>query len=375
MIGGYVTLPKSRTIVTECMCKPLKNDWGYGTMGLSNEERYNKMAWGIDNIVEQAEKLGENDKLRLMADKLWFAFLGDCSNSAFWMCGGDLSNDHIENCTLMAAAFECQQPKRQGSATLEDLENERKGEDPYWDFYRHATRHSLDMESLLKKDYEHKVEAATLLIYLNIEMVTYALCRYNDDFKDGYKNVNILVRQMQGECFRRIRKNQAYAYVWTLHNLVNKILTWNGDDFVNKWWQKQCHHHDIKLKYGEYEKVFKLYKKYQFREMTVLERFEVTLDLLGNKYGEYKHEHDDLLKMVKEYNDALPDDAEMIDVAKLEERLTKLRADFKEEKKKQVYQRTCAFTDNYVDHDGKVYNIWHDDDKKVEEASEERSES
>jgi hypothetical protein len=88
-------------------------------MGLSNEERYEKMVHSVCHITELAADLTE-EKLKKLSERLWYELLKQESDGLFWIMGSDLSNDHLKG-GLLGVAFCCHSPAQ--GQTLDYISN------------------------------------------------------------------------------------------------------------------------------------------------------------------------------------------------------------------------------------------------------------
>ena len=323
-------------------------------MGLSNEERYANIIHSICHINGISEKLEgyRFKKLKTLVENLWFEFLKKDSNGLFWFMGSDLHNDHTMGETLTGVAFKCHVPNRGHSISIDELEKERAEKDKYYESYK-ILKGFCEIDRLLDGP-----EGASVMIYLHTQKIAYAMCRYHDEFMDKYEDLNRLMRTIQGECFRLFKDNGHYVHAWMLHNLCDKVFTMKEKDIVNQWWVKHCNSHDVKIRYEDFNKIYEAFSKYQFRDMTIQDRIEVTLLLVGNKYGEFEHQHKEFMEMVKDYNKKKENKVK-IKTKPIEDAFEKGKKAKKDEYDK-PYQRNCDFTDNYVDHNGQVKNVWGD---------------
>lgn len=322
-------------------------------MGLSNEERYAKMVHSVSHITGLAEDLGtercyprDTNKLKKLCERLWYEFLKQESDGLFWIMGSDLSSDHLKG-GLLGVAFCCHS---EHGTTMEDLIDERRKEDKYFDSYKTLSAF-FDIDRLLSKE-----KRAVMLIYAHTQNIAYAMCRYRDEFMKSYEDLNFVMRTIQGECFDHFKEDKDYSHAWMLHHLCDKIYTIDEKDIVNQWWTKHCNSHDIHLEDNQFKTVFDTFKKYQFKKMTVQERIDASLVLMGKRYGQYKHQHDEFMKMVEDYNKKHKKNK--IDTKPIEEAFALGQKAEKDEKNK-PYERNCEFTGNYVDHKGEVDN-WRD---------------
>jgi hypothetical protein len=329
-------------------------------MGLSDEERYAKIVHSVARMTAHGEKLNpktdirETKKLKELVGQAWYCFLGGESDGAFWLLGSDLASDHLNAQSLAAVAFNCH-VKHGDSKTWDELEAEGLAKQPderaKYLKYLEIARDFTSMERL-----HEGFKGDVLMIYLETQCIAYAMCRYHDDFMKRLKDLNFLIRGIQGECFKLMRDDKEYAQAWMVHNLCDNILTYDDTDVVNQWWQKRCNHHDIKVHWSQFDEIYTAYKKYQWKDLTVQERLDLTLMLIGNKYGEFEHQHKQFLEMVKAYN-ADKKNKVKLNVKALENHWKKTSNARKEEKEK-PYERHCEFTGNYVDHKGEQRNMW-----------------
>jgi hypothetical protein len=204
------------------------------------------------------------------------------------------------------------------------------------------------MDRLLDRE-----KRAVLLTYANTQQISYAMCRYKDKFMKSYKDLNFLIRDIQGECFKLMKIDREYAYAWMLHHLCDKIYTMDEKDIVNQWWTKQCISHDVKLRYEKYKEVFEAFQKYQFKELTIQERIDLTFLVMAEKYGEFEHQHKEFLTMVATYNKVKGN--KKINVKGIEEAFEKAKT-MKKKIDNQPYNKSCEFTGNYIDNKGEIVN-------------------
>lgn len=329
-------------------------------MGLSNEERYAKMVWGVRGIVSLQKDLLEDryetGKLPELADKLWYALLGKVSNGAYWLMGGALADDHIKP-SLIGVAFANHQPRKRHDWGFDDIDEDKKTDAMrYFEWHRYAKDNQLSMAALLNKGYNGKARAAVAKIFLWTEAIAYGLCRYHDDFMNSFEEFNCLLRKIQGECFDIMQRDSSYCHAWMVEKLCDKLVTYDENDFVNKLWHKEHLQHKVSLEFKQFEERFHMFRKAQFRQLTVPERFELTLELVDDSAFEHSAA---MIKAVEEYNQT----AEVkLNGEKLTERLKKA-AESKEEKKKEFHSQSCELTENYIDHKGEVSNWSYKDEK------------
>lgn len=319
-------------------------------MGLSNEERYEKILFSISHIDDLMTDMNgyTTKKLKSLANQLWYAFLKKESNGLMWIMGSDLASNHLHS-GLLSAAFEQHIPNQQ--ETLEEMDAELRKKDKFYDSYK-VLSSFFDMDRLLERE-----KRAVLMTYHATQAIAYALCRYRDKFLKSYKDLNFLLRKMQGECFKIMKADREYAYAWMLHHLCDMIYTSDEKDIVNQWWTKHCISHSVKLRYEKYAEIFEAFKKYQFKKPTLHERIELTFLVMAEKYAAYEHQHKEFLSMVGEYNKVKKNKIKINEYL-IEEAFTKAKAMKQKEQTSYSRDTHCEFTGNYVDHKGEVHNRW-----------------
>lgn len=272
-------------------------------MGLSNNERFEKIAYSITNILAQAENLKDDylySKIKILIDDLWPNFLGKSVNRAFWITGGGFDSQSFSEGSLLCLAFKEQMPQKEDSLDNEDEEGE----------YNDSFKAMKVVDSMLKITTlaNNQELAAIIEIHKWIENLTYALCRYDDDFSKNLWPLNKIVRKIQGELFDIIRGNSDFYRAWLLANIVDKCVNvYDKNDFVAKWVRKQNIHHDLRLMGNQEHKLEELQEVYfdlqpkNTEEIGVKKRLFILLALCGRRY-EYDHQFKELKEMAETYN-------------------------------------------------------------------------
>lgn len=315
-------------------------------MGLSNEERYTKIAHGVNRIYKLSDHIDNcNNKLKKLSENIWYEFLKNESNGAFWLTGSSLANDYLSGENLISVAFDSHRPEKNNPLKIEINSDFLKSYETISDM--------CSIINLLKNRSKH----AILEIFLNTEFVSYALCRYKDEFSCRYEGLNRLIRKIQGECFAIFEADREFTQAWMVASLIDKIFTMDDKDIVNQWWIRHNLHHDIRFEWKDYENHFKLFKNHQFKKMSVQDRIDLTLELIDSKY-EHDYQHKEFIEMVNNYNEKIKEE-EKINITVLNDKLESIKKKIEEEKKKETFEYDCKFTGNYTDKEGKVKN-WQD---------------
>lgn len=199
-------------------------------MGLSDEERMTKMVWAVNRLNELNSELTEafaNDerylstgykKIQSLIDATWHALFGNETNSLHWFMGsgsGDtITTDSPATPWEIATTqqLEWRLPAPEGILRLDD-ENKTFN----------ALDFSLSIPNLLQSNYQGKVDSILFQIYQWLEELSYALRRYNDKFRRTYKELDIILSRLYGECYSIFSKVQNFQEAYLAHE-ISKIL-------------------------------------------------------------------------------------------------------------------------------------------------------
>lgn len=291
-------------------------------MGLSDQERYNKIVWSIREINRNKYQLNKkHSQLISLIDDLWYEFLKRESNSCLWLFGSEFQLESLPELNLISNAFENHSFKN----------HKEHKHSSYYNYYK-AVHDLKSIINLLEPE-----KRTIVKVYIDLENIIYSLKRYNDEFLEKLKALHKLTCKIKGELYDIISRDSQYSLAWMIQNLCKKLLTHDENDIVNQWWQKKCIHHHININ-QKYDDIFDIYKKYQFKEMSLQERLDTTLILISGK-----HDHKDLIAMIETYNKNNNADLKINIVNDLE--------------KEPFFPRSCEFTKNYTSEDGKVHSL------------------
>lgn len=329
-------------------------------MGLSNEERFSNIVYSISGIIRKSGNLIDNykySKIKSLIQELWPAFLGKKSNSSFWILGGGFDLSHFSEESLLRVAFE------QNKYHDYDLELEKDDDSGDYNDSR-KSRETVDEMLSLTTLVNNSEESAIIEIYQWIENLTYALCRYDDEFSENLWELNKIIRQIQGELFEIIRSNHNYYKVWLLKNIIEKCVCVWDDDIVSKWVRRQNIHHDLRLM--EEHSVEELQETYFFlqgkakREISCETRLFILVALCGRRYH-YDHQFKALEKLVNAHNGGIDkidkettpknkSNSENIDLVKLREIFEWCKAQKAEydQKMRKSYRQFCDLSGQEV---------------------------
>ena len=263
-------------------------------MGLSNEERLNRLYSGVDALHE---RLGELDKskvtysleeplarLRRAVDGLWFALLGENRNNGYWLFGGDATDDVKEPSGAFSAAV----------LHLCDLSRSREHTldlDPLHDH--------LSVKALLgAADPFHR---AVYEMFQISESMAYGLRRYDDDFRASFKALDKLIADLQGACHSIFRADEVYAKAYVLHRTLSWMYGSDPKDPVRAFLTRDHAHHDLSrpMTDGSLKEVLAFDEWTAKTKRTPENRILLMLRIAGRRFH-YKHKYQDMMKALDE---------------------------------------------------------------------------
>lgn len=216
-------------------------------MGLSNSERRVKMAFAIRNVVHAARHLPDEHKshdlrpTKDLVDKLWYAFLAKESNSTHWIFGSSADNEIDGRASslwdiALSAHFDEQREDNWLEKSKEDRANaywklsydeQLRTLDPFFEDKQEEEASIPNLLAALDKrmsldPLKHTVLDKVYLIYAHTESLQYALRRYDDDFRKGFADLDVLMSRLQGACFTIFSQDTSYAFAYLLNQILDR---------------------------------------------------------------------------------------------------------------------------------------------------------
>ena len=200
-------------------------------MGLSDEERLEKIWWGVTQLQERLRDLPADSEehhtlidqgvhlLREKVDQTWNAFLGRGSNSTFWLLGGDASDEVRGPHGAWSTAI---------CGLCEEARRENPEDSPQEDF--NAFDQHLSVEALLGDQRGRR--RIVYDVFCWTEQLIYALRRYDDNLRQTLDPLSKLLADMQGICFGIFARDEDYAKAYVLNRVLAGLL---GGEYL---WQK-----------------------------------------------------------------------------------------------------------------------------------------
>lgn len=263
-------------------------------MGLSNQERYKKIAWAIHNIEQELKYLKdtyESSEIKKYSGKLWPAFLNESGNSAFWITGGSFDSDHLEGCDLISTAFEAHMEK------LLNEKNKQKGEF-VWESKEDYLERSIRMENLISGD---GAARKIVIIWKHIEAFLYAVNRYHDEMSQSLTPIKNIISNMQGDLFTIFSRDDRYFKAYLMNRILEKCVNiYDDEDIIAKTIRDgNFHHHFHVDEYTDGASLMDMWTKIQFQSEQEIEtntKILYVVRCMGRRIADHKKRIFDVFK-------------------------------------------------------------------------------
>ena len=303
-------------------------------MGLSHQDRYDRIARVTSELTSAGQKLTQrcasgaltanNDLFAAIAKltkKLWPAFLKNEQNNLYWIFGSRTNGHYLsrEEC-LWETALLNHVPKEPLINTEDSWSNAAQAKN---EAYHEIIHDMVSQEYLLGK--RNEALGIVLEIYQLTEAATYALRRYNDEFRKKYKKYDKIIAQIQGACFAIFSQNEDVLKAWLQANIIKILLGTNPKDTVYKWWAQENLHHDMLLGDTALPRLHAIYKEIQFSKPSSTQRILISLELAAQKFH-YTHQHKNAKDLFVQHNAIKANKNDKIDIHAVEKALASIKA-------------------------------------------------
>jgi len=285
-------------------------------MGLSDEERVQKVFWGIEQVthlINDPDCLGNDDlvsewglgerfgdnirRLRAVADGLWHSFLGGGKNTGFWLLGGDADNPVRGPSGAWSAAIcsVCDEHRPKSDDGWHEKAMAKLPFNPFDEF--------LSIHGLLRQSEHGAVREAVYNIYGWSEFLSYAVRRYDDKLRQGWAKLDKAISDIQGTCFSIFGRDDMYTRAYVLNRLLEALYGGRyGDDEdpVRKAFLKLNMHHDLSRPMGRNGSTTEVIAWDAWRlqhKVTPQNRVVLALRIAGRRFH-YDHQFKELVSLV-----------------------------------------------------------------------------
>jgi len=311
-------------------------------MGLSDNERFDKIIYAINGIESEADELHfdswEKNKLKALIGTLWETLFVNSKNSTHWILGGSLDSSYLKD-DVFSLAFKYHH-------------HQNKPEDDPFDFdendaQKDAFKSAEIVNNMIGKDtiINDPNKARVLSIHGWMEQYFYAVNRYDDEFSKSFENLSKVFANIKAELFKIMYSDNAYYRTWLLVNIIKKCINpYNDDDLINKWFVVNCIHHDMRLSeehtISVLEGIYFPIQTVNHIDMSDEKRLMIILTLAGRRFH-YGYKHKQVFEMIR---------GTKISKSKIVKQLkinTQQKAQYEKDNKEHVHHY-CSLTDQPV---------------------------
>ena len=215
-------------------------------VGLSDEERYRNICFGISELRELLAGLEKMSppyqheactaRVVVLGNELWHCLLGKKSNKSFWVTGSETDNPIGVQGSLWSVAV----------ANLCDAHSSADDSEPPSEFNPFDS--FLGTQGLLAHAAEGRFYCKIYDIYREVEQILYSLRRYKDGFLSGLSRLGTALSEIQGACFGIFAREELYGRAYVLNRIL--VAIYGGeypkpDDCVRKIFDRLNMHHDL----------------------------------------------------------------------------------------------------------------------------------
>lgn len=273
-------------------------------MGLSNEERTTKMTWAVHYLTAAARKLPPGyNTVKTPCDRLWHALLGKVSNPTHWVFGSSADNPIGGAASPWSIALEGyfeddrnREPPTERTKEHNDYYKDPKADMPY-DLERDILR-MVNLHALLALPDDKGLDTV-YEIYARTEDISYALRRYNDDYRRSFADLDTLVSDIQGACFSIFATHEDYARAYLLDQILTHGIYTDACPIKQHALRHNWHHHLSRPMTADTP--LKTLRQWHLRITNGLNPtgwVTLALEIMGHHYH-YEHQYKELLADAK----------------------------------------------------------------------------
>ena len=295
-------------------------------MGLSNDERFAHILWGIKRINALLPDLtytgSQEDwkKLAPLVKKLWPTLLrssgdGMCRITGSCMTKNTLSSNNPFHVAMLGHGSEVygeidklleeKQGKERFPADLRDAE--RKAD------YDFGSNYIPEMHQIIRHGEHGAFHHAVLLLYGELENLQY-INRYQDKSSSSMKELSELIAEMIGVCFTIIADERIYFETYLIYQIMRRCLHGDWDSKTNlpfaitRKFNLQHRLHVWGRDTFQVAELMMIWKEIQFVELTTERRLIPLLRIAGKGFISYPLTREQLTPLICKHNHTFPTD-------------------------------------------------------------------
>lgn len=308
-------------------------------MGLSTEERYNNIV-SIVNELKNIESFTEHDlkPFNKVLKNLWFYLLGNTNNSAHWILGSNSSASTITGMSLFGTTMIHARDNIEPHDDI--LDNAPADVKKYFEYRDNFIPNAIK----LLESYNTKEKSNVFKIFRLSESYFYLVNRYDDNFSKQLIPLTKKICELQGLCYNEMQDKENYIKAWMMECLLDKIIDYDESNIVNQWCMNNNMHHNFGLHKIEYKNLYLLFQELQFKNTLSSEKRLLAILLMIGKSFHYKHDHEELFKLINKHNiENVKDKINLSKIKKTCDNSIKLKEKYDIEQKKESF-KYCHLT-------------------------------
>lgn len=248
-------------------------------MGLSDQERNEKLYWACHNLTERDRNLPAEvalldlRPLRTAIGQLWPAFLRHNSRTTHWLLGSSATNTVTEADSPWSAALLGHFQKAQQD------ESKLKGDD--FDPFDGL----LNIEGLLTHSHLRGT-ADVWAIFAWSEEATYALRRYDDSYLEKHRELDNALSIVQGVCYGVFQADEIFACAYLLNQILVKLYQ---DKDLAKVFTEGYWHHALSRPITDHDPLRTVMKwdRALIEAKTPQDRIQIAIEIVGRKADKF----------------------------------------------------------------------------------------
>lgn len=195
--------------------------------------------------------------------------------------------------------------------------------------------------------------ARVFTIYQETEKYFYLANRYDDAFSKKFEKLTKIYSDLVGICFEEFHRNPNYMIAYMLEVVISQMMPMYDEEtnLIVSWFFECNLHHDMSVLQSDKIKrvIYDTFKKWQGkRNLPTDECVKFVFFLLKDKNRfHYKHQHNQLFKLIEAHNENFKED--IVDIEWVKEACSTMNILHDEEEKNKYSntERYCNLTEQY----------------------------
>ena len=332
-------------------------------MGLSNEERYQKIIFGIKRMnvllpdLEGYRGFSKDCKnVAPLIRRLWSTFLSNAGDGMFWLQGSNTESPQLRaNNPFHVAMISVGSSIKDDMAALiieakeEEFtarENkERKASGGDLTDYEYGQKYIPTLTQIIRSGSEAAFQQAVVTLQVEVEYMQYALNRDQDQFSSDLQGLKGLIAEIQGVLFAITSEDPIFFEAYLINNICTKILDgpWNSkENLPFKLYKTFSLHHNTRVRERtsiELANLMTVWQSIQFTKPSDTDKVLALLEIAGSTFVCYPAQQKELRQILVKHNKDKTS-GKRVRMCEIGALLAKLTKKFTEDKKREKAQYT-----------------------------------